>query len=417
MSNTVKVLVWGTAQEGPCAYFRGGHLYDPVLADLGVEMRHISQVRFRPAKGWEDKPLLETAQAGKVELDTSDLEWADVVVFRRYYNTAMKCSLDGETKVCGFITLDETAAAAHQHKMDRQDDITRIIWPVVRDGYGGGIIYETDDNHWEIKPWNGYYPDVLAERDLIADMTRRADLVTVAVPALIPSYGRFNNNIRVIRNAVDSDLYVRDTPRGTYSKQRLVYYGSTARMRDYAGHYATGNRDDGDGFAYRAVEANRDLLTRVFIGTSTGSEAVIAKVFDEQTPYVQGIAAFSKALVESDGDIGIAPLGGDVFDRCKSELHWLEYSLAGMATVAQRFAGKDSPYSVIKEGVDGFLARTSTEWQDAVGRLARNPNLVRDIAATAEERVRREYDSRVRAPEWADAFRWAAEHPRGARLS
>lgn len=410
---SVKVLVWGTAQEGPCAYFRGGHLYDPIMPALGVEMRHISQVRFRPAKGWEDKPLLETAQAGKVELDTSDIEWADVILFRRYYNTAIKCSRDGDTKECGFITQDEAAAEAHEHKVVRQDDITRIIWPVVRDGYSGGIIYETDDNHWEIKPWNGYYPDVVAERDLIADMTRRADLVTVAVPALVPAYGRFNHKIRVIRNAVDSDLYVRDRPRGTYDKQRLVYYGSTARMRDYAGHYATGNRDDGDGYAYRAVEANRHLLTRVFIGTNAGSEAVIARVFDEQVPYVQGIAAFSKALVESDGDIGIAPLGGDVFDRSKSELHWLEYSLAGMATVAQRFAGKDSPYSVIRDGVDGFLARSSTEWQDAVGRLARNPSLAKDIAAAAEERVRREYDYRVRAPEWADAFRWTAEHGRG----
>jgi len=414
MSDPIRVLVWGTAQEGPCAYFRGGHLFDPVMPDLGVEMRHISQITFRPARGWEDKPVIETAQAGKIELDTSDLEWADVVLFRRYYNTAMKCSLDGETKECGFITQSESEATAHKHRVVRQDDITRIVWPIVRDEWDGAIMYETDDNHWSIKPWNGYYPDVLAERDLIADMTRRADLVTVAVPALVETYGRYNSNIRVIRNAVDSDLYIRDRPRGTYDKQRLVYYGSTARMRDYAGHYATGNRADGDGFAYRAVEAHKHLLTRVFLGTNAGSEAVVARVFDEQIPYIHGIAAFSKALVETDGDIGIAPLGGDDFDRCKSELHWLEYSLAGMATVAQRFAGKHSPYSVIRDGTDGFLARSSSEWHDAVGRLARNPSLTREIAARAEERVRAEYDFRVRAPEWADAFRWAAEHKRGA---
>ena len=384
------------------------------MGALGVELRHIGQVRFKAKAGWEGRDSTEALRAQAMEVDTSDLEWADVVLFRRYYNTAMKCRLDGEQKSCGFITQDMASAAAHPHGIVRQDDITRFMWQAVRDHWEGGIIYETDDNHWEIKPWNGYYPDVLAERDLIADMARRADLVTVSMPALIPYYGRFNSKIRVIRNAVDPDLYVRDKPRGEYDKQRLVYYGSTARLRDYAGKFATGDPADGDGHAYRAVEAHKDKLTRVFLGTNPGSEEVVGRVFDEQTPYIEGIAAFSKALVESDGDIGIAPLGGDEFDRSKSELHWLEYALADTAFIGQRFAGKNGPYDVVREGVDGFLARGRGEWQDAVGKLARNPNLSRDIAAAAKERVLRDYDYRVRAAEWADAFRYAAEHARGS---
>jgi glycosyltransferase involved in cell wall biosynthesis len=394
-------------------------MFDPVMPSLGVEMRHISQVRFSPAKGWEDKDSVEAFRAHKMEVDTSDLEWADVVLFRRYYNTAMKCAKDKDSgfydgEGCGFLTQDMAAAAAHPHGMKRQDDITRFMWEAVRDHWEGGIVYETDDNHWEIKPWNGYYPDVIAERDLIADMARRADLVTVATPALVAPYGRFNSKIRVIRNAIDPDLYLRDKPREEHDKQRLVYYGSTARMRDYAGRYATGNVADGDGPAYRAVEAYKDSLTRVFLGTNPGTEEIISRVFDEQVPYIEGIAEFSKALVHSDGDIGIAPLGGDEFDRSKSELHWLEYALADMAFIGQRFAGKNGPYNVVQEGVDGLLARGRGEWHDAMGRLAKNPNLTRDIAAAAKERVLRDYDYRVRAVEWADAFRYARDNARGS---
>jgi glycosyltransferase involved in cell wall biosynthesis len=412
LTDTVKVLVWGTAQEGPCAYFRG-HMFDEPLKALGIEMRHISKVHFKLSKEWEGKDPNEALKAGGIELDTTDLEWADVVLFRRYYNTAMKCALpapaDWMVNGCGFLTQDPAEAAKHPHGVKPQDDITRAVWPAVRDGWSGSIIYETDDNHWQIKPWNGYYPDVVQERDLIADMTRRADLVTVATPALAAEYGRYNASIRVIRNAIDPDLYVKDTPHPGGDKPRFVYYGSTARMRDYMGYPDERGKWEG-GFARRAIDANAHLIRRVFLGTNPGTEHIIEALFDEQHPYVEGISAFSKALANSHGDVGIAPLGGDDFDRCKSELHWLEYAMADMAFIGQRFKG-EGPYQVVRDGVDGLLARGAQEWHDSVRKLATSPDLRADLAGRAKERVLAEYDYRLRAQEWADAIRWAAEHP------
>jgi hypothetical protein len=379
---------------------------------MGVETRHISKVQFKIAKGYEDRPFDEVVREGKVELDTSDLEWADVVLFRRYYNTSMKCALPSpglfETG-CGFLTQSEAEAAAHPHGTKRQDDITRAIWPAVRDGWTGSIMYETDDNHWQIKPWNGYYPDVVQERDLIADMTRRADLVTVAMPALAQEYGRYNSNIRVIRNAIDPDLYIKDTPRPEGDKPRFVYYGSTARMRDYAGDRDERGKHIG-GYARQAVEIHKSKLHRVFLGTNPGTEELIRMAFDEQHPYVDSIAEFSKALANLHGDIGIAPLVGDDFDRCKSELHWLEYAMTDMAFIGQRYKG-EGPYQTVRDGVDGLLARGAQEWINAVGKLATSKDLRDALAGAAKERVLAEYDYRVRAAEWADAFRWAAEHP------
>jgi glycosyltransferase involved in cell wall biosynthesis len=413
VTEPLKVLIWGTAEEGPCAYYRG-YQYDEPLRELGIEMRHMSKVDFKVSKGWEDKPVEEAFKAHAIEVDVAPIEWADVLVFRRYYNSTLKCgeSTGPENPGCGFATHDLEAAARHEHGFRRQDDITRVIWDVVRDGWTGGVVYETDDNHWAIKPWNGYYPDVIAERDLIADMTRRADLVTVATPALAETYGKYNRNVRVVRNAIDPDLYIKDTPRPEGDKPRLVYYGSTARLRDYGGRHITQRKEDGAGYALRAVQDNQHLLQRVFLGTNEGTEEVIGRLFDEQTPYIVGIAQFSKALANSHGDIGIAPLGGDEFDRCKSELHWLEYAVCDMAVVAERFSGS-GPYSVIRHGVDGLLARGAQEWHDSIRKLAKSPDLRADLAGRAKERVLAEYDYRVRAHEWADAFRWAWEHRRG----
>lgn len=352
---------------------------------------------------------LAALRARSLEFDLTPLEWADVIVFRRYYNTGMKCA----ERSCRLITHDLNEARAHPHRMQPQDRVTRDMWPTFRDHMrGAAIVYETDDNHFEIKRWNGYYDEVVKERDLITDMARRADLVTVSTPDLVSTYGRFNRNIRVVRNAIDPDLYVPDAPRPDGDLPRLVYYGSLARLRDYAGRFAFGNKADGGGHAYRAVEDNKHLLTRVFLGADDDRAAgALPRLFDEVHPHIDGIAAFAKGLSNIHGDIGIAPLGGDDFDKSKSELHWLEYALTGMAFIGERFSG-GGPYAVVNHGVDGLLVRGRQEWYDAVRSLATSPDLRAQLAGSARERVLAEYDYRDRAVEWADAFRWAYDNQR-----
>lgn len=358
---------------------------------------------------------------GRFEVDTSPLDEADVIVFRRYYNTWTRCANDGCEWVGSDNPIDRIVHVnTTGHLVHMRDEITRLAWKWLRDRDDKALIYETDDNHFTIKPWNGYYTDVLHEQPLISEMARRADLLTASTPRLASFYARFNPNVRVIRNALDPSLYVPGpidaepwypTKRSPEGKVRVLYYGSDARMRDYLGQVDDRGRQQGGG-AYFAM-TRMPHLWRTFIGWN-GNEWVIP-YFDELVPYVSGFEDFGRAMANARPDIGIAPLVGDDFDACKSELHWLEYAAVGAATVAQRMMG-ESPYSVIRDGVDGLLAKGKAEWEAAVGRLAREPNLRADIAAAARERLEREYDYRVRAPEWIDAFREALDN-RGRGLT
>jgi glycosyltransferase involved in cell wall biosynthesis len=128
---------------------------------------------------------------------------------------------------------------------------------------------------------------------------------------------------------------------------------------------------------------------------------------DEALPWVDGPRAFARALVEARPDVGLAPLLDEPFNRAKSELHWVEYALAGAATIASGFPDP-GPYDVIRDGVDGLLARDAADWERHLRRLAGSGELRCEIAAAARDRVLKDYAIAVRASEWADAYRSAA---------
>jgi len=402
----MNILVWGTAEQGPCAYFRG-HMFDEEWKKMGINTRHIDKVNFIAKPGAEGMPQDEAMRKGLLSVDTSDIDWADVVMFRRYYNCSAKCN------TCGTATKDPAAIKVHPHPVTFRDSITEWMWPAFEsEQFDKAIIYETDDNHFQIRPWNGYFPDVKAEWPLIERMAKRADLLTTSTGPIAAHYGRYNDNVRVIRNAIDPSIYTTGATRPEHGggKPRVVYYGSTARMRDYAGYPSgVGGKWEG-GYAGKAVEDLRKELWNVFIGVNHGTEHVIAPFFDEAFHYVENIRQFANNLAASHPDIGIAPLVGDDFDRSKSELHWLEYAAVGAAFIGQGFKYGEAPYSMVRHGVDGLLARTRTEWYEGLKSLVHSKDLREQLAGAAKERVLKEYDYKERAKEWADAFKWAVEH-------
>ena len=125
--------------------------------------------------------------------------------------------------------------------------------------------------------------------------------------------------------------------------------------------------------------------------------------------FIASPSAFAAYLAAMRPDIGLAPLVGDRFDQAKSELHWLEYSMAGAATVATRIPN-GGPFDPIRHGVDGLVVDRPSDWFDALRELVGSRSLREDLAGRARERVLAEYTVKARAPEWADAYRWAAEH-------
>jgi hypothetical protein len=414
MASPLNVLIYGALDAGSCDVFRAGMFRDH-LAALGVNLRPWTQLRVDFSPGWENRPQ-EAVEAGAFEIDRTDLDWADVVLFRRYYFTSYAC------QACDAAWRLETEAAVHAQNTGHAvrgplDRLLRPLWArlLADPAFLGGraVVYETDDDVLLTPPWTGGAAVAGLEKDLVRSMLGRADLVTVSTPQLVKMASRHNSAVRLIRNAIEPAWYAptaRPAPTAGHAATaaaaesngpRIVFYGVAPRLRDYAVC-----RDAVDETARTAPGARR-----IWLGSDNPG---VRSAVDEAHGYVRGPADFARSLVEARPDIGLAPVADEPFNRGRSELHWLEYSMAGAATVASRMMG-GGPYSVILDGVDGLLARNKAQWLDALRSLAGSPNRQAELAGRARERVLAEYRAADRAVEWADAYRWAAEHAgRGA---
>jgi glycosyltransferase involved in cell wall biosynthesis len=387
VSEALRVLVIGPGAAGASDALR----FEAMIPELA---RHaIDLVSWTPGD-----PTVEVDPFGAME---AAVGWSDVLVLRRHYRTWHACY------ACGFRTLDP--AEARVHGGTAEHSVVPAPYFAVRALVGlleaepgalGGrsIVYDTDDDIFSADLPPGA-EDIL-ERDLVERMLRLADLVTAATPVLAGRLAiRTRAPVRVIRNALDPSWYQAARPAATAEipgDPRVVYHGATVRLRDY--EIARGAVD--------AVTRDHGTLRRVWLG---GDPARLEGVVDEVGPWVRGAREFAAALVAARPDIGLAPLQDTPYNRARSELHWLEYALAGAPAIVTGVDGP-GPYDVVRDGVDGFVARSRSDWELHLRSLVASPDLRSELAARARERAMAEYTVATRTPEWVDAYRWAAEH-------
>ena len=392
MTDALRVLVIGPGAAGASDALRFEALV-PELAKRAIEL-----VSWTPGD-----PTAEVDPFGAME---AAVGWSDVLVLRRHYRTWHACI------VCGFRTLEPADARAHDGKSEHS--VVTAPYFAVRALVGlleaepgvlgrRAIVYDTDDDIFSADLPPGA-EDIL-ERDLVERMLGLADLVTVATPVLAERLaGRTQARVLVIRNALEPSWYEAGRPDESAEAPgdpRVVYHGATIRLRDY--EIARGAVD--------TVARDCGTLRRVWLG---GDPERLAGVVDEVRPWVRGAPEFAAALVAARPDIGLAPLQDTPYNRARSELHWLEYALAGAPTVVSGLDGP-GPFDVVRDGVDGLVARGPADWERQLRSLATSPGLRSELVAAARERVLAEYAVATRAPSWADAYRWAAEHAGAGR--
>ena len=387
--------MYGGVGAAACNFYRRA-LYVPRLAGLGVDLVSWTPPLVHPPAytgRWFD-----AIRDGVARVDLTEVGHAQVVLFSRWSNTHPNCT------VCGAACASPDGLAEHArgtgHETLRMDPLLRLLVPSLLSDrkLGCALMYDLDDDLFHQPAWVGHGAGLAREMDLVELLIRAADLVTVSTPVLEEVLRPLTGRTHVIRNAVEPTLYsARTGSADPGGEPRILFYGADVRRRDYA--LCKHAVDD----AVRAHPAAR----RVWLGSDSPA---VRELVDEAHPPLAAGSPFAAGLANLRPHVGLAPLEVSEFGAAKSELHWLEYSLVGAATVASRFAA-GGPYDPIRDGEDGLLAMGAGEWQRALARLAASPVLRTEIAGRARERVLAEYQAAARASEWAAAYRWAATHP------
>ncbi len=105
----------------------------------------------------------------------------------------------------------------------------------------------------------------------------------------------------------------------------------------------------------------------------------------------------SEAADIAAADIGISWLPEDSWSRGKCGLKVLQYMAAGLPVVANPVGVQGD---LVRHGETGFLAQTAGEWLEAIGRLARHPDLRRQMGQAGRQRVEAEFGVGVGAASW-----------------
>lgn len=103
-----------------------------------------------------------------------------------------------------------------------------------------------------------------------------------------------------------------------------------------------------------------------------------------------------------DIDIGLMPLPDEDWTKGKCGLKALQYMALGIPTICSP-VGVNS--TIIKDGVNGFLADGKDEWIDKIKQLMRSAELRRKLGRAGRETVEREYSAKAIAPKVLEVFR------------
>jgi glycosyltransferase involved in cell wall biosynthesis len=224
----------------------------------------------------------------------------------------------------------------------------------VRDHGKCSYVVDLDDDIWHVNPDN---PNYEAYQDPNLDIARwstmgieYADAVTVTTDYLKEVCSRYNQNVHVIPNAIDFNLWSHQVWLESKKKHkdiiRIGWAGASAHQRDLRILKRV---------VPRLKEEYGDKIRFVFQGHYPHTFA-----YDEFIPWVM-VKDYAKTYAEAAFDIAIAPMEDNMYNRAKSNLRLIEAGSLKIPTVYSPVG----PYI----GFPGLHADSDEQWYQRLKQL------------------------------------------------
>jgi len=239
------------------------------------------------------------------------------------------------------------------------------------------FIFELDDNYWDIGC------DIVAEYwtpqklKIMEEIMSECHMVTTSTEPLVDLLTKFNPNVEVVPNFVIDPQQEVVPPKKKSDTLRIGWAGGTAHMVDFTPDIISAIKT--------TRRLYRDKVQFVFLGY-VPPELVGHVYYHEFVNPEKWISSLHSMAL----DIGIIPCSDTPFNKYKSNLKFLEYSHAGIASIASAI----DPYT--RNIPNKCLIRVDKKnsyqsWLNAMTRLIKDTELRYRIAGDAKQFVRHNF--------------------------
>lgn len=276
---------------------------------------------------------------------------------------------------------------------------------------GKKIVFDNDDTYKDSEQvkLNKYMNKERVDRGLkaingsIDAFIKEADLVTTTNEVLADEYRKLNENVTVLKNCIDPFLF--DEPlRNESDVVRIGITGSVGLTADLdvlepiVRHY---EHDPRVRLVFFSLYKDRTKLKDEIYH----DEYKLLDSFNVEWVGLADAHEYYTVLNDLKLDIQIIPRKNTYFNRCKSNLKFLESSMLEIPCVAQAFSTGDSPYQQNPKDKDYLLlADTQEEWIAQIEKLIADKELRREMGRKAREYVEEEYSIANNINQWEKAY-------------
>ena len=267
-------------------------------------------------------------------------------------------------------------------------------------GKGKKMIIDLDDALWHVNPDNIAYDSLKRVNAgfIITQILRDVDGVTTTnlyLKNLIHAKTNVSyDKMLTVPNSIDFKYYKYKSPPKDKHDILLFHFGSTSHFHDLSEpNFVEGiNRifRDYPNVNFKAIGANIPKLKLKW---------------GERYSYGWGHSDVYKWISEKfpvymdEADIVVVPLEDNVYNRCKSDIKFLESSTAMKPGVYSDIR----PYrETIEDGVNGFIAGTAEKWYESLSILIDSVEKRKEIGTNAYNYVKKERQIQQLVPKYAE---------------
>lgn len=236
------------------------------------------------------------------------------------------------------------------------------------------------------------------------DFIEVADVVTVSTEFLAQEYRKIHKNVFVMPNTVKASDYYHKRYNET-DKVRICIQGSVLFSKDYKV------------IEDILIDLSKDKRVRLVIWglppKTNDYKYQNDVLYKEQVDFVSSLDCEWHPVVDIKDyffklndlrlDMLLIPRIDNYFNRCKSNIKFLEASMYEIPVIAQGFTDGNSPYQ--KDGDNVIICITKEDWRKNVESLIANRELRESLGKKAKQYVLENYEISKKAHLWAELYK------------